>query len=140
MANETEQFNAHQADIRGRADSLVRAVFVLAGGSLTVSIGFFRGSSSGLLSADLIPILQASWWGLFISILSLSSSLVALIARDYAFGERWRQKIDGKRQDAPNEPSWCEWLIWILAATGFACFIFGMLGLAYVASATVSNA
>lgn len=78
MADENEQFNAHQADLRGRADSLVRAIFVLAGGSLTVSIGFFSGSSRALLSEDLIPILQASWWGLFISILSLASSLVAI--------------------------------------------------------------
>lgn len=140
MADENEQFNAHQADVRGRADSLVRAIFVLAGGSLTVSIGFFSGSSRELLSEDLIPILQASWWGLFASILSLASSLVAIIGRDYAFGERWRQQIDGKWRDAPNDPGWCEWLIWILAATGFACFILGMVGLAYVASATVSNA
>lgn len=140
MADENEQFNAHQADVRGRADSLVRAIFVLAGGSLTVSIGFFSGSSRELLSEDVIPILQASWWGLFASILTLASSLVAIIARDYAFGERWRQQIDGKRRDAPNDPGWCEWLIWILAATGFACFILGMVGLAYVASATVSNA
>lgn len=139
MADESEQFNAHQADLRGRADSLVRAIFVLAGGSLTVSIGFFSRSSRELLHEDLIPILQASWWSLFVAILSLASSLVAIIVRDYAFGERWRQKIDGKRQDAPNGPGWHESLIWILAATGFACFIFGMIGLAYVASGTVSN-
>lgn len=140
MADENEQFNAHQADLRGRADSLVRAIFVLSGGSLTVSIGFFTSSSRELISECLIPILQASWWGLFISILSLASSLVAIIGRDYAFGERWRQKIDGYRQDALNGPSWCEALIWILAALGFACFFVGMVGLAYVASATVANA
>ena len=140
MTDENEQFNVHQADVRGRADSLVRAIFVLAGGSLTVSIGFFSSSSRELLSENLIPILQASWWGLFASILCLASSLVAIIGRDYAFGERWRQKIDGKRQDAPNGPGWCEWLIWFLAVIGFVCFIFGMIVLAYVASGTVSNA
>jgi hypothetical protein len=140
MAEEYEQFNAHQEDVRRRADSLVRAIFVLAGGALTVSIGFFGGSSRSLLSQDLIPILQASWWGLFVSILSLASSLVVVIGRDYAFGERWRAKLYGNRQDAPNDPGWCELLIWILAVVGFIGFILGMVGLAYVASASVSNA
>lgn len=108
MADENKQFNAHQEDLRGRADSLVRAIFVLVGDALTVSIGFFGDSSRLMLSQDLIPILQTSWWGLFVSILCLASSLVAIIGRDYAFSERWRQKLDGNRQDAPNGPGWCE--------------------------------
>lgn len=140
MAEEYEQFNAHQEDLRRRADSLVRAVFVLSGGALTVSIGLFGGSSRLQLSQDLIPILQASWWGLFASILCLASSLFMIIVRDHAFGERWRQKLYGSREDAPNDPGWRELLIWVLAIIGYVSFLLGMLGLAYVASAEVSNA
>jgi len=36
-----EQFNTHQQDIRARTDSLARAVFVLSGGALSISIGIF---------------------------------------------------------------------------------------------------
>ncbi len=140
MADDNEQFYAHQEDVRRRADSLVRALFVLSGGALTVSIGFFGGSSRSLLSPELILVLQSSWWSLFVSILCLASSLVAIIGRDYAFGERWREKLDGKREDAPNGPGWCELLIWILASVGFVSFFVGMIGLAYVASSAVSNA
>lgn len=140
MAEEYEQFNAHQEDARRRADSLVRAIFVLAGGALTISIGFFGDSSVSTLTEKLILILQASWWALFASIISLASALVVVISRDYAFGELWRQKIDGKRQDTPNSPGWLELMIWTLSIIGFFSFIFGMVGLAYVATSTVSIA
>lgn len=137
--DENEQFNAHQADLRGRADSLVRAIFVIAGGSLTVSIGLFTDSSRELQTEGLILLLQLSWGALFASILSLTLSLLTIIYRDYAFGERWRQKLDGFRRDAPNDTGWREILIWIFASIGFVCFFIGMVGLALVASAAMSN-
>lgn len=81
MAEKYEQFNAHQEDVRRRADSLVRAVFILAGGALTISIGFLGDSSSSILTEKLILILQASWWALFATIISLACALVVVISR-----------------------------------------------------------
>lgn len=61
-----EQFNAHQQDVSARTDSLAKAIFVLSGGALSISIGIFS-------NLDKIPkytasVLKLSWWSLTITI------------------------------------------------------------------------
>lgn len=89
-----EQFNSHQQDIRSRVDSLAKAVFVLSGGALSISIGIFSTSRS--IPECVQSILKLSWWSLTFTILSLVMMLFVGIARDYLFGEQWRNQLDGK--------------------------------------------
>lgn len=133
MATKLEIFNAHQEDVRRRADSLARAIFILAGGTLTLSIRIFTGHEAPHLSADLICALKVSWWALFLSIVFLVLALTAIIARDYAFGERWRKKLNGENVDASGSPTAVEVVIWLLAIIGLLGFLVGLLGQAYVA-------
>lgn len=137
MTTELEIFNAHQEDVRRRADSLIRAVFILAGGALTLSITIFTGDKAPKLSNDLLCALKVSWWSLFLSIIFLAFTLTAIIARDYAFGERWRRKINGENVDVSGKPATIEAAIWLLAVLGMLCFLLGLLGQAYVASNAV---
>lgn len=134
MAADFELFNAHQEDVRRRADSLARAIFVLAGGTLTLSITIFTGEKAPELNTDLMCALKASWWALFLSILFLVLTLTTIIARDYALGERWRKKLNGENVDASGNPTMIEVVIWILAIAGLLAFLMGLLGQAYVAS------
>lgn len=134
MSNELDIFNAHQEDVRRRADSLIRAIFILAGGSLTLSISIFMGEKAPKLSGDLVCTLKASWWSLFLSIVFLSLTLTTIIARDYALGERWRRTIGGEILDVSGKPTFVESIIWVLAILGLLCFLSGLLGQAYVAS------
>ncbi len=137
MADHLELFNAHQEDVRQRADSLAKSIFVLAGGTLTISIGIFTSSSAPQLAPSLSCALTASWWALFFSIILLVLALTTIIARDYAFGERWRKNINGQNTDVSGSPAFVEVLIWLLAILGLICFLIGMLGQAYVASNVV---
>ena len=133
MADNLELFNSNQEDVRRRADSLAKSIFVLSGGTLTVSIGIFTGSSAPTLSSGLSCILKASWWGLFLAIIFLVLTLIAIIARDYAFGERWRKQLNGQNIDVSGNPTFVEILIWVLAIIGTLAFLGGILGQAYVA-------
>jgi len=134
MADELELFNAHQEDVRRRADLLARAVFILAGGTLTVSIGIFTGDSSPELASNITCALKISWWSLFAAIIFLVLTLTTIIARDYAFGERWRKKINGQTTESFESPTIVEIIIWVQAILGLICFLIGLLGQAYVAS------
>ena len=134
MATELELFNAHQEDVRRRADSLSRAIFVLAGGTLTLSITIFTGESAPKLSEGLTSALKISWAALFTSIVFLVLALTVIIARDYAFGERWRRKINEKSVDVIGSPKFIEVVIWVLAILGLLGFLLGLLGQAYVAT------
>ena len=134
MTNQLELFNTHQEDVRRRADSLCRAIFVLAGGTLTVSIGIFTRESAPKLPQSLSCVLIASWCALIAAIIFLALALSVIIARDYALGERWRKKIAGQNIDASGSPTIVEILILVLAVFGLLMFIGGMLGQAYVAT------
>jgi len=137
MADSLELFNSHQEDVRRRADSLAKAIFILSGGTLTVSIGIFTGSSAPLLTSELSCVLKVSWWGLIFAIIFLILTLSTIIARDYVFGERWRKQLDGHKIDVAGKPSWVETVIWVFAILGILTFIGGLLGQAYVASKIV---
>ncbi|MFB4202647.1 hypothetical protein ACEZHJ_02465 [Arhodomonas sp. KWT2] len=134
MVTDLEIFNAHQEDVRRRADSLVRAIFILAGGALTLSITIFTNEKAPELNPDLLCSLKMSWWALFLSIVFLVLALTTIIARDYAFGERWRKQLNGENVDAPGSPTFVEVVVWVLSILGLLGFVSGLLGQAYVAS------
>lgn len=134
MPDNLELFNAHQEDVRRRADSLAKSIFILSGGTLTVSIGIFTGSHAPVLSSGLSSILKVSWWGLFLAIILLALTLIIIIARDYAFGERWRKQLNGQNIDVSGNPTFVEKIIWVFTIIGALAFLIGILGQAYVAS------
>lgn len=138
MSSETEMFNTHQQDTRNRTDSLIKAILLISGGALTVSIGLFLQEGRLPLTECSLITIRLSWWFLFTTIISGVLTLYIIIMRDYFFGERWRKKIDGDTQiDASGTPSYIEVLILIFGNLGVFSFILGMLCLAYVATATV---
>ena len=134
LTEEWKIFNAHQEDVRRRADSLCRAVFVLDGGTLTVSIGIFTRASAPELPQSLSLALMGSWWFLFASIICGAIALFVIILRDYLLGERWRKKLLGHDEDASGEPGTFDSVIWAVGVLCIVGFIIGMLGQAYVAT------
>lgn len=140
MNNDIDQFNSHQQDVRNRATSLVRAILLIAGGALTVSIGIFMRGNSPELSPSNAQLLRIAWGCLFSAIVFLISSLVIIIARDYAFGERWRLRRAGKNIDTKERILWIEALVWGTALIGYGGFLVGMLSLAVVAASIIGHA
>ena len=119
-----EEFNKHQLDVRTRTDTLAKAIFVLAGGALSISIGLFLNSKTKL-SPEIVGYLQCSWVLLTLVIISLVLMLFTIITRDYFFGERWRRSLhknyDGKVE---NHKPW-DVAIWSFALVALVCFLIG---------------
>ena len=138
MTKDFEMFNEHQQDVRSRTDSLVKAVFVLSGGALAISIGVFLKSNRLPLNEFSLMALKCSWWFLFMTIVCGVAMLSTIIIRDYRFGERWRNSLRGdSNKNASGKPGKLEFLIILLGGVGVSLFVLGMLGLAYVATKTV---
>lgn len=112
MSGDLEQFNAHQQDTSNRGTTLVKAILLIAGGALTVSIGTFAKNDSSQMMGAVKILLQLSWFGLIGAILLLVTSLVIIIARDYSFGERWRISRRNKRPIEKEVIVWVEVMIW----------------------------
>jgi hypothetical protein len=133
-----EQFNLHQQDVRSRTDSLAKAVFVLSGGALSISIGIFSNNNN--MPEYAAAILKISWWSLTTTIISLVIMLFIVIGRDYLFGERWRKQLRGDLASANKSNTLIDIFIWLFAVVALIAFIVGFIGIAFTASAVVGNA
>lgn len=139
MANNLEIFNAHQEDTRRRVDTLAKAVILISGGALTLSIGVFIRSDAPKISAHLWRILYSSWCALFYSIAAFVLVMVAMILGSYVLGERWRASIHGQVADVTSWPGWSEIPQWFFGVTGLIAFLYGLWALAYVAIGVVKG-
>lgn len=134
-----EIFNAHQEDSRKRTEFLAKAVFLIGGGALTLSINLFLGSNAPKLSPDFVCILRNGWWALFVSMMLYILVLAVMLMRDYVFGERWRKKLHGESVDARGVPGWPDVVMWVLGILGMLVFFYGLGSLAWVSSALLGK-
>lgn len=134
-----EIFNAHQEDTRKRTEFLAKAVFLIAGSALTLSINLFLSADAPKLSLDYVCILRNGWWALFASMMLYILVLSVMLIRDYAFGERWRKKLNGQNVDASGNPSWPDAIMWVLGILAIAAFFFGLGSFAWISSALLGK-
>lgn len=136
---EVEIFNAHQEDTRKRTEFLAKAVFLIAGSALTLSINLFLSEDAPKLFPDYVCILKNAWWALFASMMLYILVLSVMLIRDYAFGERWRKKLNGQNVDVSGNPSWPDAIMWALGILAIVALFFGLGSLAWVSSALLSK-
>lgn len=132
---EVEIFNAHQGDARKRAEFLAKAVFLIGGGALTLSINLFLSANAPSLSPGYACTLKTGWWALFISMMLFILVLAVMLMRDYAFGERWRKKLNGENIDVSGSPGLPDIVMWTLGILGMLAFFYGLGSLAWISSA-----
>jgi hypothetical protein len=128
-----EEFNKHQQDVRTRTDSLVKAILVLAGGALSISIGIFLNIKT-TIQPEIIQMLKISWFALGLCILSLVLMLTTVLSRDYFFGERWRIQLNNPTNQNIDASMYWDIAIWLLAIIGLFAFIAGFSSLVYAAT------
>jgi hypothetical protein len=128
------------ADTRHRVDTLVKAIFVLSGGALTISISLFLKTGAPHLAIGLTSALRWSWWLLFYSLATSASLLFLMICQGYWQAWQWQKVLAGD----DNVPStrllkFVQVVNWILGATGFVSFVLGLGLLAYVSGSAVGE-
>jgi hypothetical protein len=130
----------YQADTRQRVDTLIKAIFVLSGGALTISIGIFLRAGAPQLSASLVYLLQKSWWLLFYSLAASASVLFIMICQGYWHTALWQQAFDKSENKIPASVflKLTRIVNWILGITGFVAFLIGLAVLAYVSVAAIT--
>lgn len=132
---ELAQFNQHQQDARGRLDTLAKAVFLLAGGALTLSINTFTGKDAVPIECELSAYLKMSWGFLFFSMVAFLLVIASVLLDMFVFGERWRKQLDG----GPKARHFrIEVFQIVLAATALLAFIVGFGFMAFVAIGMVN--
>lgn len=130
----------HQADTRQRVDTLVKAIFVLSGGALTISIGIFLKSGAPTLAAPFVCELKWSWSFLFYSLAASATLLFLMIFQGYWYGWQWERALnaDSKAISGTRILALVRICNWVLGVTGFVCFLVGLALLARVSVSAIA--
>lgn len=136
-----DRINAYQTDTRQRVDTLIKSVFILSGGALTISLGIFLRHEAPLLAPGSINLLKLSWVLLFLSLAASAIVLFIMICQGYYFGELW--KIAHRTGENKTESSLVLKLLrianWVFGTTGFISFLVGLALLACVSVSAVEE-
>ena len=123
MAN--DNFEAWK-EIRARADSIATALFLVAGGALSVSIAVLLGKDHPSLSESTKCLVSVAWYLLAYAIAAFVFVKGLLIVQAYK---------------SPNSATWhavTTVLNWFLGASGLVTFVLGMFLLVRAATVALS--
>lgn len=127
--------NAHQEDNRKRTEFLAKSIFLISGGTLSLSMTMFLGKDAPALTSTLSNLLRAAWITLFMSMVGYILVISVMIIRDYIHGEQWRKVLHKKLESIDAAPGTSDVIMWILGVGSIISFITGMALVAYVAGA-----
>ena len=108
-------------ETRARADSIANAVFVIAGGALSVSIAVLLGKDAPKIPPVAKELVSTSWYLLFYAMLAFVMVKGLLLVQAYQM-----------LRDAPDKETWrreTTWANWIFGISGLVAFLWGMLWL-----------
>jgi len=131
-------FNEHQANLRDRANSLAKSIFLLAGGALTISFGVILRDNAPSVSESVWKIISFSWGALSTSIISAVLYLSFMILRDSRGGEKWRANIRDEGPSYNGGPDSLERLILALFWISVISLIIGIITLFLAGSKLVN--
>ena len=134
-----DRFSAHQIDAHHRVDTLVKLIFVLSSGALTVSIGVFLRQGAPKLDPRIIEILQYSWYLLYVSLAAAALVLFFMVAHGYCVGHLWTkaQKTGENKIDKSVFLKVLRIGTWLFGILGFISFMAGLAMLAVVSAKAI---
>lgn len=134
-----DRFTAYEIDTRHRVDTLVKSIFVLSGGALTISIGVFLRHEAPQLPDGIAEVLEHSWYLLFFSLAASALVLFVMITQGYYVNALWNsfQKTGENKLDTSLVLKATRTINWSVGVAGFISFLIGLWMLAFVSVAAV---
>jgi len=136
-----DRINTYQTDTRQRVDTLIKSIFVLSGGALTISISVFLRHEAPKLTPTITEFLQYSWYLLFFSLAAAAIILFIMIIQGYYFVKLWNsdRKTGEKKTDTSLKLKISRGINWTFGVTGFIAFLIGLGMLAFVSATAIDT-
>ena len=128
-----EMWNTYLRETRSRADGLMRAALIVAGGALTLSVSAFLRPDRPNLSSELFCNLQLAWILLALSMVGVFTVSLISIASSDMHGKRWGKWLRDQRRSELKQPSIANWTTWFIGLLAFICLTSGLALLTHVA-------
>lgn len=118
--------------IRTRADSLANAVFLIAGGAMSVSISvMIAGKSSGIITESASAIAASAWYWL------LSAIILFVVLKVHMIFQAFLLHVKTAFADKHNV--FLNTVGWFIGIGGFVSFTYGLIQMVRAASAVIVN-
>ncbi len=136
-----DRFTAYELDTRQRVDTLIKSIFVLSGGALTISIGVFLRHEAPQLASETIQLLKWSWYLLFTSLTASVLVLFIMICQGYYVSALWNQyaKTGENELETSKLLKASRVFNWVTGISGFVAFLVGLWLLALVSVSAVQT-
>lgn len=128
-SEEVKRHDTHQKETLKYSLEVIKLLFVLSGGALATCSAFFSDKPG--LAPSVLESARWAWVSLTVAIILFSLSLLLVLARDYAIGERWRTGMEEGR-DWKISIWWDRWA-WTIGLAGLAAFWIGMISFSVAA-------
>ncbi|MEH6638590.1 MAG: hypothetical protein V7717_04900 [Porticoccaceae bacterium] len=120
------------AEIRGRIDSIANAIFLIAGGALSLSISILLNSkANGLISQKAACVATSAWYWLLSAIIIFLFLKGKLILQSYML--QFHTGFVSKHIYKFN------YIGWAIGITGFIAFITGLIKMVNVAALVINT-
>jgi len=125
-------FNNHAMEFRARIDTLIKSIFLISGGVLSITIGSFINGKLSAVSETALCSIVTAWYSLSLSIvLSLTTMFLLIIAQaQTASGWGAKTHVNSEGLKVVNNPAWFRIIMWLTGSVSFLCCV---IGLAYIA-------
>ena len=134
-------FNNHVMEFRARIDTLLKSIFLISGGILSITIGtFLSGKTPSVPQASLTSI-QYAWYFLSFSIIAALTTMFLLIIAQAQTGSEWKTIINTDSQGVQviQNPIWFRVIMWLIGVLSFICCVIGIVYIAYGAGQIIST-
>lgn len=126
-----ELYQVYEKDLRTRADTIAKGIFLIGGGSLTLSIGIFTRPDHPLVAAAELIWLKVAWAALFSSVACLMLVQLILLIQSSRYAGAWARKLKKEKTQYPNQTV-SAILAWAFGLIGVGACLLGLFLLAYV--------
>ena len=117
-------------EIRSRVDSIANAIFLIAGGALSLSISVILSNKGvGLISKEVSTLASSAWYWLLAAIITLLFLKIYLVSQAFI--------LQFKPQFITRWLSWVNGIGWVLGIAGFISFGWGLYQMVRAASLAV---
>jgi len=133
-------FNNFAMDFRSRVDSLIKSIFLISGGVLSITIGAFISKKPPVITQEVLHSIQCAWFNLSFSIIAALTTMFLLIVAQAQTATKWRVKIETNAEGLQviNNPVWFRVIMWVVGITAFISCITGLIYITYGAGQLLS--
>lgn len=125
--------SSHGIEFRARIDTLIRSLFLISGGVLSITIGAFISGKPPAIPKEALNSIVYAWYSLSFSIITALITMFLLIIAQAQTTSKWEEQLvtNSLGKEIIHNPMWLKAVMWIIGIFSFVSCIVGLSCITY---------